>query len=365
VLYLGGGLILVRIPWTKTKINKVILFFVFIWFIILFFITMDAVLTVTIWTGTTCFIFLSYILYLQRDRIFVSHADICNISWELEDADPYQFEKIVADMFRRHGYQSVKVTKKSGDVGTDITMHRKKIKYVVQVKKYGEGNKIGRPDLQRLQGSAQHFHATGMIFVTYGFFSSVAKDYANQHGIEIIDHNELLTMMGKKFDKVSGAKIDYKTKLSVTLSFIVIISVLSGYMVNIIATDFADNTADEFVSDNQHGKQIDAIGEIMKNPDAHVNNSIVIKGYLNGCQQYREGDNYYYGTITDETGIVAFFAFSESTILKCVSCEPWDNYYVEDGYLTPQNYYWEGIFRKKVPETSIKYYIELTDFYTV
>ncbi len=131
----------------------------------------------------------------------ISKIDANKIRWKLEDSNPYEFEELVADMFKRLGYQSVKTTPKSGDVGADITMKRKGIKYVVQVKKYAESNKIGRPDLQRLQGSAQHFHATGMIFVTYGFYSRPALDYAKQHGIETIDNNELINLMNRQYKK--------------------------------------------------------------------------------------------------------------------------------------------------------------------
>jgi len=140
-----------------------------------------------------------FFIYLFKRRI--PKIDAHKIRWELEDSNPYEFEELVADMFKRIGYQSVATTKKSGDFGADITMKKKDIKYVVQVKKYAEGNKISREDLQRLQGSAQHFHATGMIFVTYGFYSRPALDYAKRHGIETIDHNELINLMNKQFKK--------------------------------------------------------------------------------------------------------------------------------------------------------------------
>lgn len=140
-----------------------------------------------------------FVIYLINKR--VPKIDANKIRWKLEDSNPYEFEELVADMFKRLGYQSVKTTPKSVDVGADITMKRKGIKYVVQVKKYAEDNKIGRPDLQRLQGSAQHFHAMGMIFVTYGFYSRHALDYAKQHGIETIDNNELINLMNKQYRK--------------------------------------------------------------------------------------------------------------------------------------------------------------------
>ena len=90
-------------------------------------------------------------MYKEKYGFFISKYDANEIRWKLEDSNPYEFEEHVADMFTRLGYKDVRVTKKSGDVGTDIIMKRKGIKYVVQVKKYGAGNKIGRGDLQQLQ----------------------------------------------------------------------------------------------------------------------------------------------------------------------------------------------------------------------
>ena len=87
------------------------------------------------------FVYSGYQWY--KNRFGYRKIDVNNIKWKLEESDPYDFEQIVADMFKRLGYQSVETTKKSGDIGADIIMKRKDIQYVVQVKKYAKENKIG------------------------------------------------------------------------------------------------------------------------------------------------------------------------------------------------------------------------------
>jgi len=136
--------------------------------------------------------------YITHYGIFVN---IDRIRWNLADASPKEFEELIADMFRRLGYHSVKTTGHI-DIGIDILMKQKRMKYVVQVKKYSEENKVGRPTLQQLQGAAQEYHTTGMKFVTYGYYTNDAKDYAKKHGIELIDHNELIKLMCRSYRKM-------------------------------------------------------------------------------------------------------------------------------------------------------------------
>ena len=204
-------------------------------------------------------------MYRNRYRLSISRYDTTNIRWMLEDSNPYEFEQQVADMFTRLGYQEVTVTKKSGDVGADIIMKRNGIKYVVQVKKYSEENKIGSPDLQRVQGSAQHYHAQGMIFVTYGFFSSVAIDYAKQHGIETIDHNELFKLMSKKPERSNGIFPSRRIKLASIMSIIIVFGLASGIIIYSIADSVGLNyRMSDDIDDEQEG---DGVGNSTEAPD--------------------------------------------------------------------------------------------------
>lgn len=135
------------------------------------------------------------ILIKYRNKFFTHAVTTKKIQWMIEDADPIELEHIVANMYKRLGYRNVKVTPPSGDRGADVIMKRKKIKYVVQVKKYSKENKVSTEDLQRLQGAKDHYRSNGMKIVTTGFYSSVALDYAHRHRIETIDGDELINLM--------------------------------------------------------------------------------------------------------------------------------------------------------------------------
>ena len=141
------------------------------------------------------------ILIKYINKVFPYSATIEKIRWMIGDATPTELENIIANMYGRLGYRIIEVTPPSGDRGADIVLKRKNIKYVVQVKKYSQENKVGTPDLQKLQGAKEEYRTNGMKIVTTGFFSSFALDYAHRHRIETIDGDELLILMYKSYKR--------------------------------------------------------------------------------------------------------------------------------------------------------------------
>lgn len=142
------------------------------------------------------------ILIRYRNRFFPSFITIEKIQWMITDADPYELENIVANMYKRLDYKNVEITPPTRDLGADIIMKKKKNKYVVQVKKYDQGNKVGTPDLQKLQGAKEHYRVNGMKIITTGFYSPFALNYASRHRIETIDGDELINLMYKSYKKI-------------------------------------------------------------------------------------------------------------------------------------------------------------------
>ena len=113
----------------------------------------------------------------------------------LRSVSPNDFEKIVADVFKSQGYTKIKKTPSTSDYGADIVMEDDEGRvYVVEVKKYADKNLIGRPLLQKLQGACDYYKATGMKFVTLGFFTSNAKNYAKEFNIHLINGDEFISM---------------------------------------------------------------------------------------------------------------------------------------------------------------------------
>lgn len=129
-----------------------------------------------------------------RYRYFSPFRKIKDVKYHLQGLSPYDFEKEVTKLFRALGYKKVTQTSRSKDYGADIIMEDKKGKYVVEVKKYGEKNLVGRPLLQKLQGASDHYRASAMKFVTLGYYSSDAIEYAKQHNIHLINGDELIKM---------------------------------------------------------------------------------------------------------------------------------------------------------------------------
>jgi len=105
--------------------------------------------------------------------------------------DGYTFEKNIADIFKRLGYQ-VKLTKGSGDEGVDIFLDEDTI---VQCK--ATESQISPAVVRDLFGAMHHFNATKGIIVSTGGFSSGCHQFAHEKNIELWDLNKLLEVAGK------------------------------------------------------------------------------------------------------------------------------------------------------------------------
>lgn len=109
---------------------------------------------------------------------------------------PTEFESYVGTIYESLGY-NVTVTKQSGDGGIDLILKKKDEVVAVQVKRYMKGG-VGRPEIQRLVGASLH-NFNKMIFVTTSYYSNEAREYAVQHGVELIDGDTLSAMAQKVF----------------------------------------------------------------------------------------------------------------------------------------------------------------------
>jgi pSer/pThr/pTyr-binding forkhead associated (FHA) protein len=110
---------------------------------------------------------------------------------------PYEFEKLVAELFARLGFESA-VTKQTGDGGVDVIAVNKGVifrgKYLVQCKRYSISHKVSLPEVMSFFGRIAAEHAKG-IFVTSSNFTRHAKQFAESNGINLIDGEELKTLV--------------------------------------------------------------------------------------------------------------------------------------------------------------------------
>ena|ERR1035437_1426455 len=109
-----------------------------------------------------------------------------------------EFEDAIAQLFRNLGYQ-VKQTPYSGDGGKDAILVKDGTKYVVECKRYGEANCIGRPDLQKFFAAMHHEGAVGAFYVNTGKFSPQAIEYAKTWPVTLYDRDTFPSLVTKAY----------------------------------------------------------------------------------------------------------------------------------------------------------------------
>ncbi len=117
-------------------------------------------------------------------------AERVHLSQRLAGLSPREFEEEIARLYEQIGYE-VERGPYVSDFGADLLIEKDDDTWVVQVKRWKK--KVGRPTLQRIQGSSVHFGGTPIV-VTTSSFTGPAMDYASLHGIELIDGERLSDM---------------------------------------------------------------------------------------------------------------------------------------------------------------------------
>ena len=112
------------------------------------------------------------------DRINELIQDLISKPELLFAVDSREFERLVAEILRRRGYD-VQVTQQSRDGGVDIYASRIEPNglhglYFVQCKRQSERNKVGVQPVRELHGVVCARNATGGIVITTSFFTSPA-----------------------------------------------------------------------------------------------------------------------------------------------------------------------------------------------
>ncbi|MDP4290576.1 MAG: restriction endonuclease [Bacteroidota bacterium] len=114
----------------------------------------------------------------------------------LRNVDPFEFEKIISDMYKKLGYKT-KLTSKSNDKGFDIVMTKDNIKYLVECKRYSESNLIGRELIQKFFAAVYNERAEKGFFVTTSDFRKTSLQYIKglDEKIELINNQKLLSLL--------------------------------------------------------------------------------------------------------------------------------------------------------------------------
>lgn len=115
--------------------------------------------------------------------------------------DPREFESTVQRVYQSLGF-GTRLTPESRDGGVDVIASRVTPgggteKYAIQCKRYGEDNKVGRPEAQKLLGVlASDTSFTKGVLITTSQFSRECREFADNLGsLDLIDGAQLVRLM--------------------------------------------------------------------------------------------------------------------------------------------------------------------------
>jgi len=113
---------------------------------------------------------------------------------QLRSIDWFQFEQLIALMYRKLGYT---VTRRGGanpDGGIDLIIEKDGRRWAVQCKHW-KNWKVGAKHMREFLGALTAAQICGGIFVTLNDYTSEARDFADKHRIEIVGRDDLVRML--------------------------------------------------------------------------------------------------------------------------------------------------------------------------
>lgn len=116
-------------------------------------------------------------------------------SGDFKDVSPYEFEKIIEELFTFMGYSVIRIGR-TGDGGVDLTGKNNKTgeKIIIQCKKYGK-EKVGAAAIREFYGAIIHNKANKGFLVTTSDFTNAAIEWVKNKQIELINGSMLSKLM--------------------------------------------------------------------------------------------------------------------------------------------------------------------------
>lgn len=118
---------------------------------------------------------------------------------QVREMDPYEFEKFVAKIWEKQGWDA-KATSGSADRGVDVIAEKvdafEKRRHLIQVKRHGENSRVGSEDIQRYASLYQRDEQVDKVFVvTSNRFTSEAEEVAKRRDVSTVNGDELHDML--------------------------------------------------------------------------------------------------------------------------------------------------------------------------
>lgn len=109
----------------------------------------------------------------------------------LRGLKPVEFERFVADIWDLLKDGSTTLSERSGDMGIDVLVTDGSETEVIQVKRYGSGRTVGRPEVQKYYALYDQENADRVTIVTTEGFTDEAQAWAAEYGITLYDSDDL------------------------------------------------------------------------------------------------------------------------------------------------------------------------------
>lgn len=121
---------------------------------------------------------------------------------KLRKTDPGKFEEMMISLLSKMGYKGPDgdawVTQKTNDGGIDGILNQDPLglrKVLIQVKRYEEGNNVGRQTISQFHGDLDLQGADRGVFITTSSFTKGAETAAKTFNIKLIDGDTLTKLM--------------------------------------------------------------------------------------------------------------------------------------------------------------------------
>lgn len=116
-----------------------------------------------------------------------------------------EYEKVVAQYLRQHGYKKVSVTQGSGDFGIDVIAYKHGHKYAVQCKYYTSA--VSLSAVQEAVAGMAYYGCDRAMVVTNNTFTQAAKELADYNNVILLENI-----------KSAGFKIQWKHLLWIAVA---------------------------------------------------------------------------------------------------------------------------------------------------
>jgi len=117
---------------------------------------------------------------------------------DLRAMDPYEFERLVAELWGRRGWET-ELTQRSADRGIDVIASRRRPfpeKQVIQAKRYTSGNNVGSAEIQQYASlKSQVDGADSVLVVTTSDFTPSARELAETLNVKLINGVRLAELL--------------------------------------------------------------------------------------------------------------------------------------------------------------------------